>query len=412
VAILHDFGPGADRTIPRPAHYNPMHYKGICREASDSLQGSDVDCQTMLNYGRLPGVKFMLNWPNAGNDFYANIIEMNRSQRIAELEKAKQFTLGCLYFLQTELGWTHLGLAEDEFPTKDQLPLIPYHRESRRVRGIRRLTTRELVAPYRYDAYKTGIAVGDYPLDHHHKKAPHEIIENFPDIPAFNVPMGCLVPASVDGLLIAEKSISVTHLVNGCTRLQPVVMQIGQAAGACAALCVKERIEPRNVNVRQLQQILLDRGCWLMPFCDVAPDALEFQSVQRIGLCGILQGQLISKDWANEMRFHPEKTMTGPELWAALNLASQKNLPLLAEFPMQELNFKDALALIVLHLHDEDLSGVDNHEGWLAHFEVLPWFVEYRRRRAFLLEDPILRKDIALLIDLIFDPFQRTPVAL
>ncbi|MFZ5515595.1 MAG: FAD-dependent oxidoreductase [Candidatus Zhuqueibacterota bacterium] len=413
VAILKDFGPGADLTLPRPARYDPKHYTGICREASDSQQAG-VDCQTMLNYGRLPGDKYMLNWPNSGNDFYLNIIEMSRPERIAELEKAKQFTLGCVYFLQTELGRTRLGLADDEFPTPDRLPLIPYHRESRRVKGIRRLTTRELVAPYQFEAYKTGIAVGDYPLDHHHKKAPRRVTENFPDIPAFNVPFGCLIPASVDGLVIAEKSISVTHLVNGCTRLQPVVMQIGQAAGACAALCIRERVQPRALNVRQLQQTLLDAGCWLMPFCDVPPDAPEFQSVQRIGLCGILQGQLISKDWANEMRFHPETPMTGQEVWSALNLASQQNLPFPHEFPSlpAELTFDGAFALIFLHLHPEKLSDSEDSARWQTCFEGLSWFREYRHRRAFRPEDSIRRKDVALLIDWIFDPFHRLPVGL
>ena len=41
-------------------------------------------------------------------------------------------------------------------------------------------------------------------------------------------------------LIVAEKSISVSNIINGTTRLQPMVMQIGQAAGALAALAVKE----------------------------------------------------------------------------------------------------------------------------------------------------------------------------
>ena len=36
-----------------------------------------------------------------------------------------------VYYLQTELGYKNLGIA-DEYPTKDKLPMIPYHRESRR----------------------------------------------------------------------------------------------------------------------------------------------------------------------------------------------------------------------------------------------------------------------------------------
>jgi len=36
---------------------------------------------------------------------------------------------------------------------------------------------------------------------------------------------------------------------------------MGQAAGIAAALCVKNGIEPRNLEVKQLQRILVQSGC-------------------------------------------------------------------------------------------------------------------------------------------------------
>lgn len=413
VAILKDFGTGADKTIPRPVNYDPQNYAGICREASQEATSDLVDCQTMLEYGRLPNDKFMLNWPNSGNDFYLNIIEMDWQQRKTELEKAKNFTLGCLYFIQTELGKKHIGLAREGFPTQDSLPLIPYNRESRRLRGLRQLSTREIVSPYSFELYKTGIAVGDYPLDHHHKKAPVEINENFPSIPAFNVPFGCLVPEAVDGLLVAEKSISVTHLVNGCTRLQPVAMQIGQAAGAAAALCVKQGIEPRAIDIRNLQQILLDADCWLLPFCDVAPSEPEFQSVQRIGLCGVLKGELISKDWANEMRFQPEQTISALEFWHALNIAANHNAPLPKEFDSsnEALSFAQAFTLIDHFLNETQFYS----EGQLAFnrsdaSEGRRWFNKFKEDKRSRATEKFTRKNAAVLLDKIFDPFHSLQV--
>src|SRR5659263_336633 len=99
-----------------------------------------IDCEKMLNYGRLPNSKYMINWPIHGNDIYLNVVEMDWSQRSKELKKAKERTLCFIYYIQTELGFKQFGLAEDEFPTADKLPLIPYHREGRRSRGIQRLT--------------------------------------------------------------------------------------------------------------------------------------------------------------------------------------------------------------------------------------------------------------------------------
>lgn len=39
------------------------------------------------------------------------------------LEYAKHYTMCFVYFLQHELGYNTLGLADDEYPTEDKLPL-------------------------------------------------------------------------------------------------------------------------------------------------------------------------------------------------------------------------------------------------------------------------------------------------
>jgi hypothetical protein len=102
---------------------------------------------------------------------------LNRVERDAALQLAKEQTYRFIYFIQTTLGFKQLGIADDEFPTADQMPLIAYHRESRRVNGLTRLNINHLAKPFDYKLYRTGIAVGDYPIDHHHKKIllPHSI---------------------------------------------------------------------------------------------------------------------------------------------------------------------------------------------------------------------------------------------
>ena len=85
----------------------------------------------------------------------------------------------------------------------------------------------------------SSIAVGDYPLDHHRKKNPVLKQIDFPSIPSYSVPFGSIIPEKINGLIVAEKSISVSNVANGTTRLQPVVLQIGQAAGAAAVLSIE-----------------------------------------------------------------------------------------------------------------------------------------------------------------------------
>lgn len=61
---------------------------------------------------------------------------MSREERDKALQDAKDYTMRFVYFIQKELEYNTLGLADDEYPTADKLPFIPYHRESRRIHGL------------------------------------------------------------------------------------------------------------------------------------------------------------------------------------------------------------------------------------------------------------------------------------
>ena len=101
----------------------------------------------MITYGKLPNNKYMINWPIEGNDYYVNLIEMTREEREEALKYAKHYTMCFVYFLQHELGFNTLGLADDEYPTADKLPFIPYHRESRRIHGLVRFDLNHACEP-------------------------------------------------------------------------------------------------------------------------------------------------------------------------------------------------------------------------------------------------------------------------
>ena len=309
VAILKDYGKGRDCTIAKPKGYTPAEFDGASLGyfKDTTRKRPTVSAQMMLDYGKLPNGKYMLNWPNYGNDTYLNIVESGYAKREAQLRKAKEMTLRFVYFIQQELGYKHLGLTDDEFPTADRLALMPYHREGRRVKGILRFTLNELARPFDFTWYRTGISVGDYPVDHHHKKnlkAPQQL--DFYPVPSYNIPLGALIPATTEGLVIAEKGISVSNVINGTTRLQPVVLLTGQAAGTIAALSVRNQTSPRNLPVRQVQQALLASGAYIMPYNDVKPDHPDFLSIQRIGATGILKGKPTPHAWANQTWFYPD----------------------------------------------------------------------------------------------------------
>ncbi len=76
----------------------------------------------------------------------------------------------------------------------------------------------------------------------------------------FFIPYRSLVPLQVEGLLVGGRCISVTHEADSSTRTQPVCMATGQAAGIAAGVGSRRGIQPRQVDVRLVQQELLRQG--------------------------------------------------------------------------------------------------------------------------------------------------------
>ena len=298
--------------IQEPENYDPSEF--YCSTSSPNCPKSDKALwspEKMMNYGRLPNDKIMINWPIYGNDYYSNLLEMNADEREEVFKKAKEKSLQYLYYIQDELGFENYSLSDDEYDTKDNFPLIPYYRESRRINGMVTFSLNFIKKPYdqNYALYRTGVLVGDYPVDHHHDAHPDR--KNLPQlafypIPSYSLPVGSIISKKNPNFLVAEKSISVSNLVNGTTRLQPVVLQIGQIAGLIASESVKNDISTQEINIRDLQSKILENGGYIQPYLDVEKDNPFFKVYQRIGSTGILRGTGINVGWSNQSWFYPE----------------------------------------------------------------------------------------------------------
>jgi hypothetical protein len=160
---------------------------------------------------------------------------------------------------------------------------------------------REGVPPKASRTFASSIALGDYPVDLHGCAEDPTLeldLERNADRPAgtrgglFQVPLETLIPQSADGFLAAEKNISQTRLANGATRLQPITMLTGQAAGLLAALAVESGIPPRKVSVAKVQKILLDEksALSLAQFQDVLRDHPLWPAVQLVTVRGWMAG--------------------------------------------------------------------------------------------------------------------------
>jgi len=394
VLILEDVGTkkGRKGIVKKPRNYDPKAYACACKREDGEMFGGVSGCEQMLNYGKLPNNKYMMNWPNCGNDFYLNWPELSPDERKEKLKEAKAFSQGFVYYIQNELGFKNLRVAE-EFPTKDNFPMIPYDREARRLKGKTFLTVDHMERPYDFNLYKTGIAVGDYPIDHHHDKNPDAPEIEFINIkvPSYNVPLGSLISEKVENFIVAEKNISVSNIVNGATRLQPVVLGIGQAAGALAATSVLENKKPSEVSIRKVQNALLESNAYIMPYFDVNPDDEGFAAMQRIGASGIFKGVGIPYKWANQTWFYPEQIVSEYE-WKQ---------GLLPYYP--ELEKVDASGTgITLEFID---GLVKQFEKDALHHTVVKNWLDFYKTKSVDEKSPLNRRKVSIITDQIFNPF-------
>ncbi|MDA8658294.1 FAD-dependent oxidoreductase [Flavobacteriaceae bacterium] len=397
VLILEEFDEPV--TLEKPTGYDPSHFycATVNEKCKEEMKRVLWPKEQMITYGKLPNKKYMINWPINGNDFYANGIESSFEERQVLYEQAKLRSKRFLYYLQTELGFTHLGISKTEFPTSDGFPLIPYHRESRRIYGVTSLNINHLAKPYEQEEplYKTGIAVGDYPVDHHHEAHPQakELPElHFYPVPSYNIPLGCLIPKETDHFLVTEKSISVSNLVNGTTRLQPVALQLGQAAGITAALAHQNQIPPRAVSVRSVQRALLSQGGYLFPYLDVPKEHPHFKAYQKIGASGILRGTGKNVGWENQTWLYTDLPLRSEEVffegWDEF---------FVSDFP------KNPTVSVVLSWLKQGVKETQIPE-WLSSIK------KVQEHFGFSSFDPdvrMTRGQFAVLIDALWDPFSQ-----
>ncbi len=99
--------------------------------------------------------------------------------------------------------------------------------------------------------------------------------------PTLCVPYRCLVPKSVDGLLVAGRAFSSADTINETFNIIPHCIAYGQAAGTAAALAVKAGIEPRKVDYKALRTNLVKQGVNLPKMEKYAPSSAKDDSTKE-----------------------------------------------------------------------------------------------------------------------------------
>ena len=320
------------------------------RALPDSSNADNYTASAPVNVTRTA-----VNW---FNDLPADTDLFDRSKRQDMVCAAKLRTLDLIYYIQHDLNETLWSVANDEgydtpYNREDNscpnipqefkalevnFPLRPYVRESRRLIGIYTLVggdVRREAAwpnPARFtditptSVFSDAIAVGDYTVYLHDCKAEADFepdLDHAADMPnefrhgPFQVPLEVLIPEKVDGLLAAEKNISESRIANSATRMQPITMLTGQAAGALAAIAVAQKVPPRQVDPGMVQRAVLDFNSALakQELSDLPRNVEEWRAAEYALVHGWLS--------AAPEGFAPEQTLTRAQAADALASAFQ-----------------------------------------------------------------------------------------
>ena len=144
-----------------------------------------------------------------------------------------------------------------------QIHSIAHHigiRETRRVKGRAYLTRADYEEGRKF---RDAIARVRYPIDIHNPDGTGTEIIPLPEGEWYEIPYGCIVPTSVQNILVGGRPISVDHAVHSSMRVMPPACTVGQAAGMAAALSAARNCAPAELDGVEIRQKLAEQGARL-----------------------------------------------------------------------------------------------------------------------------------------------------
>jgi hypothetical protein len=253
----------AYRRIHRPDLFLPRHLSVL-----EDRISRPSDTQTHMGESTEGNIDVTsVNWPQI--DYWEGpIIDVPDAE--LHMERARGLTLSFIHWLQTEApredggtGYPEIRLYDQLFETTHGLAREPYIRESRRIRAEYMITEHDVGVEARKalststgddrtqqrDAaryFEDSVGLASYRIDLH----PSTGGDSYIDIESYpaQIPLSALIPVRIENLLPGCKNIGATHLASGMYRVHPAEWNVGEAAGALAAVAVRRNCSPREIS--------------------------------------------------------------------------------------------------------------------------------------------------------------------
>jgi len=263
--------------LTEPAGYDPKQYELVARFAEACVAaGDDVDLRWFSQHSFLINDKVDFNSATFGTNLAGGSIDWPEASWQERAKIAKRHELharGLFYFISTDPRipakarneMKRYGLCKDEFPETQGWPHQLYVREARRMVSDFVMTEHHLgsreIAP-------NSIALGSYGIDIHEIRRlaylGFVIREGKVGVPKMGVPhpypiaYGAIVPkkSECDNLLVSF-ALSASHVGFASIRMEPVFMELSQAAATAACQAIDAKVAVQDVDYAKLRARLL-----------------------------------------------------------------------------------------------------------------------------------------------------------
>ena len=265
---------GANKVaFPEPEHYDPMRYELLGRSITAGLT-----LNAMTDMFNLTGVRGGANF-DCNNKACVSLdymgpeveewITASYARRIEIAAKVKDYTLGLFKWLKTDsrvpavfkANLATYGLVRSEWGDNGNFPPALYVREGRRVVGDYVMKEGDLILA---NGVTDPIALAYYMADSHPVqwvisggmvKSEGQIDVTVP--PGIPVSYRVLLPKQAECTnLWVTSSMSTSRVVHTSLRMEPILMAMGYAAGAAAAIASARGCTSRAVPYSELSRII------------------------------------------------------------------------------------------------------------------------------------------------------------